>query len=125
MKELKVIASLSDISNVPQDLIESDRIAILEERLREVSKVATHAIRLLRLTQYATPKEIQETLIKLQASVDELDSVQVQGYLVSQFDLDKMKSLRNDEALFKVVSSFLLEQASFLNFQPPAHWTNV
>lgn len=125
MKELKVIASLSDISNVPQDLIESDRIAVLEERLREVSKVATHAIRLLRLTQYATPKEIQETLTKLQASVDELDPVQVQGYLVSQFDLDKMKSLRNDEALFKAVSSFLLEQASFLNFQPPAHWTNV
>lgn len=125
MKELKVIASLSDISNVPQDLIESDRIAVLEERLREVSKVATHAIRLLRLTQYATPKEIQETLTKLQASVDELDPVQVQGYLVSQFDLDKMKSLRSDEALFKAVSSFLLEQASFLNFQPPAHWTNV
>lgn len=125
MKELKVIASLSDISNVPQDLIESDRIAVLEERLREVSKVATHAIRLLRLTQYATPKEIQETLTKLHASVDELDPVQVQGYLVSQFDLDKMKSLRSDEALFKAVSSFLLEQASFLNFQPPAHWTNV
>ena len=125
MKELKVIASLSDISNVPQDLIESDRIAVLEERLREVSKVATHAIRLLRLTQYATPKEIQETLTKLQASVDELDPVQVQSYLVSQFDLDKMKSLRSDEALFKAVSSFLLEQASFLNFQPPAHWTNV
>lgn len=122
MKELKVIASLSDITNVHID----DKDLLIEElkrRLVETNKSAIQAIRLLRKAHKSTPVEIQVALTQLESSLSELPTNEVENYLKTQFTSDKIKELDDDEEFKKAILLFLNEKCESFNFDKPKHWT--